>query len=58
MEANVKQVQASEALATAAAELAERSVDLWRILDHHAVELEKPMERSGRKAQRLDAAAG
>ncbi len=53
METNVRQVRASEALATAAAELAERSVDLWRVLDSHQVELEKPMERSGRKAQRL-----
>jgi hypothetical protein len=56
METNVRQVEASTALAEAAAELAERSVSLWRILDRHQSELEKPMERGGRKAQRLEPA--
>jgi hypothetical protein len=54
MEVNVRQVRTSDHLAQAAAELAERSVDLWRVLDGHRADLEKPMERSGRKAQPLD----
>ena len=56
METNVKLVRASDALAVAAAELAERAVDLWRVLDGHHAQLDKPMERSGRKANRLGAA--
>jgi len=56
MERNVRQVKASEALRTASAELVERALDLWKILDQHRGEIEKPMERSGRKAQRLAAA--
>ncbi|HTS89654.1 MAG TPA: Rieske 2Fe-2S domain-containing protein [Gemmatimonadales bacterium] len=55
METNVRQVRESGALAMAAAELAERCLDLWRILDHHQSELQKPMERSGRKAQPIAA---
>jgi len=53
MERNVRQVKASEALRTAAAQLAERALDFWKMIDQHRDELEKPMERSGRKAQRL-----
>jgi len=53
MENNVRQVQASDALRLAAGELAERAVDHWSVLNRHAQELDKPMERSGRKAQRL-----
>lgn len=53
MERNVRQVKASTALRTAAEQLAERGVDFWKVLDHHRAELDKPMERSGRKAQRL-----
>jgi nitrite reductase/ring-hydroxylating ferredoxin subunit/multimeric flavodoxin WrbA len=53
METNVRLVRASEALVEAAAELTERSLDLWLALDRPGVEREKPMERSGRKAQRL-----
>jgi nitrite reductase/ring-hydroxylating ferredoxin subunit/multimeric flavodoxin WrbA len=53
MERNVRQVQASEALREAAGQLALRALDFWTILDAHRAELEKPMERSGRKAQRL-----
>ena len=30
-------------------------LDFWRVLDRHRAELDKPMERSGRKAQRLAA---
>jgi hypothetical protein len=46
-------VKASEALREAAAQLATRAVDFWGVLDRHRAELDKPMERSGRKAQRL-----
>jgi len=53
MENNVRQVRASEALRVAAGELAERAVDYWGVLNRHTLELDKPMERSGRKAQRL-----
>jgi nitrite reductase/ring-hydroxylating ferredoxin subunit/multimeric flavodoxin WrbA len=53
MERNVALVRASEGLRGAAAELAGRALDHWRVLDAHRAELEKPMERSGRKAQRL-----
>ena len=55
MEQNVRQVKASEALRAAAGQLAERALDAWRVLDAHRAELDKPMERSGRKAQRLAA---
>ena len=55
METNVRQVRASEALAEAARELAERAVDLWGLLDRHRPATSRPMERSGRKAQRLGA---
>jgi multimeric flavodoxin WrbA len=53
MEHNVRQVKASEALRTAADQLAERALDTWRALDSHRAALEKPMVRSGRKAQPL-----
>ena len=53
MENNVRQVRASEALRQAAGELGERAVDFWKMLDRHRAELDRPMERSGRKAQRL-----
>jgi nitrite reductase/ring-hydroxylating ferredoxin subunit/multimeric flavodoxin WrbA len=53
MERNVRQVKASSALREAAGQLVERALDHWRVLDRHRAELEKPMERSGRKAQRL-----
>ena len=54
MQNNVRQVKMSDALMTAAEELAERAVDYWKVLDHHKDELEKPMERAGRKAQPLE----
>ena len=54
MENNVRQVKASDALRSAAAQLAERSVTAWRLIDEHRAEMEKPMERTGRKAQRLN----
>ena len=53
MERNVAVVRGSEGLREAAAELVGRALDHWRVLDVHRAELEKPMERSGRKAQRL-----
>jgi nitrite reductase/ring-hydroxylating ferredoxin subunit/multimeric flavodoxin WrbA len=56
MERNVRQVRASDALREAAAQLALRALDFWTVLDAHRAELDKPMERSGRKAQRLAAA--
>jgi nitrite reductase/ring-hydroxylating ferredoxin subunit/multimeric flavodoxin WrbA len=56
MEVNVQQVRASDALRGAAGELAERAIDLWLILDRQGG-TEKPMERSGRKANRLGAPA-
>jgi nitrite reductase/ring-hydroxylating ferredoxin subunit/multimeric flavodoxin WrbA len=54
MQNNVRIVQRSEALREGAAELVARAVDYWRVLDHHRGELQKPMERSGRKAAPLD----
>jgi nitrite reductase/ring-hydroxylating ferredoxin subunit/multimeric flavodoxin WrbA len=53
MQNNVRQVRESEALRLAARELVERALDFWTILDHHKSELEKPMERAGRKANPL-----
>jgi hypothetical protein len=52
METNVKVVKASQALHGAASELAERAVDFCRVLRQHQAELEKPMVKAGRKAQR------
>lgn len=52
METNVRTVQSSEALRGAAMELAERAIDFCRVLHQHQAELEKPMEKAGRKAQR------
>jgi nitrite reductase/ring-hydroxylating ferredoxin subunit/multimeric flavodoxin WrbA len=57
METNVRVVRESQSLASAAAELAERAVDLWRILHRNFAEMDKPMERSGRKAQPLKGAS-
>lgn len=53
METNVRQVRASQALVTAAEQLTERALDLWKMLDVERPAQEKPMERSGRKAQPL-----
>jgi nitrite reductase/ring-hydroxylating ferredoxin subunit/multimeric flavodoxin WrbA len=57
MEANVRQVKASDALRDAAAQLAERALGLFSLLDRQPAELTERMERSGRKAQRLAAPA-
>jgi len=54
MENNVRLVRASDALKNAAADLASRALMTWRMIDEHRAEMEKPMPRSGRKAQRLN----
>jgi hypothetical protein len=51
----VRQVRQSAPLRTAAAELADRALATWRVLDHHRAELEPPMQRAGRKANPLTA---
>ena len=53
MHENVRLVKASEALRTAAGELAARALAHWRVLDQHRAELAASMEKGGRKAQRL-----
>jgi nitrite reductase/ring-hydroxylating ferredoxin subunit/multimeric flavodoxin WrbA len=50
MENNVRQVKTSEGLAEASRELVTRAVDFWKIQDEHKAEMDKPMERTGRKA--------
>lgn len=54
MENNVRLVRASETLKSASADLAARALTTWRMIDEHRGEMEKPMPRSGRKAQRLN----
>jgi nitrite reductase/ring-hydroxylating ferredoxin subunit/multimeric flavodoxin WrbA len=54
MENNVRLVRKSESLRKGVADLIGRSIQYWRVLDHHRLELEKPMEKGGRKAQPLD----
>jgi nitrite reductase/ring-hydroxylating ferredoxin subunit/multimeric flavodoxin WrbA len=53
MQNNVRQVRDSAPLRTAAAELADRALVTWRVLDHHRAEVELPMGRAGRKANPL-----
>jgi nitrite reductase/ring-hydroxylating ferredoxin subunit/multimeric flavodoxin WrbA len=53
MQNNVRQVRDSTPLRTAAAELADRALATWRVLDHHRDELAQPMDRAGRKANPL-----
>lgn len=53
MQNNVRQVRDSAPLRTAAAELADRALVTWRVLDHHRGEVELPMGRAGRKANPL-----
>lgn len=53
MENNARDVRRSERLAAAVRELAGRALDFWTALDHHRDEMDKPMERAGRKANRL-----
>jgi nitrite reductase/ring-hydroxylating ferredoxin subunit/multimeric flavodoxin WrbA len=53
MENNVRQVRMSDALREASYELLDRALDFWTILDRHRSEMDKPMERAGRKANPL-----
>lgn len=53
MQNNVRQVKMSDILREAARELADRALDFWSILDRHREEMDKPMERAGRKASAL-----
>jgi hypothetical protein len=46
-------VKMSDALAEASRELVQRAVDFWKILDEHKSEMDKPMERAGRKANTI-----
>jgi len=46
-------VRASEQLREASYELLDRALDFWTILDQHKAEMDKPMERAGRKANTL-----
>jgi nitrite reductase/ring-hydroxylating ferredoxin subunit/multimeric flavodoxin WrbA len=57
MQNNVRQVRESAPLRVAAAELADRALATWRVLDHHRGELEPPMQRAGRKANPVVPAA-
>jgi len=54
MENNVRLVKASDALMAASADLAGRALTTWRMIDEHRAEMDKPMPRTGRKAQRLN----
>ncbi len=53
MQNNVRQVKMSDLLREAAYELLDRALDFWKILDRHKAEIDKPMERAGRKANAL-----
>ena len=53
MQNNVRQVKMSDTLKQAAFELLDRALDFWTIIDRHKAELDKPMERAGRKASAL-----
>ncbi len=55
MQNNVRQVKMSDLLREASYELVDRALDFWTVLDHHKAELDKPMERAGRKANTLPA---
>ncbi len=54
MQNNVRQVRDSSPLRAAAADLADRALGTWRILDRHRAELERAMPRAGRKANPLE----
>ncbi len=53
MQNNVRQVRMSDMLREASGELLDRALDFWTILDRHKAEMDKPMERAGRKANAL-----
>lgn len=58
MENNVRQVKASVGLKEASRELLDRALDFWTTLNQNKTDMEKPMERAGRKAARLAAQTG
>ncbi|PYO98692.1 MAG: (2Fe-2S)-binding protein [Gemmatimonadetes bacterium] len=53
MQNNVRQVKMSDTLREASYELLDRALDFWTIIDKHKTEMDKPMERAGRKANTL-----
>ncbi len=53
MQNNVRQVKMSDTLREASYELLDRALDFWTIIDRHKAEMDKPMERAGRKANSL-----
>ena len=53
MARNVQLVKGSEKLKSAAEQLAERALGFWRMIDAQRETFAAPMERGGRKAQRL-----
>ena len=53
MQNNVRQVRTSDTLKEASNELLDRALDFWSIIDRHKAEMDKPMERAGRKANTL-----
>src|SRR5438445_366260 len=53
MQNNVRQVRTSDTLKEASNELLDRALDFWSIIDRHKAEMDKPMERAGRKATTL-----
>jgi multimeric flavodoxin WrbA len=53
MQNNVRQVKMSDTLREASSELLDRALDFWTIIDKHKTEMDKPMERAGRKANTL-----
>jgi hypothetical protein len=54
MENNVRLVRASDALRSASGDLVARALLTWRMIDEHRTDMEQPMQRTGRKAQRLN----
>ena len=58
MENNVRKVRASVGLRSAARDLVERALLTWQMIDEHKTHLERPMERTGRKAQPLHRPGG
>jgi multimeric flavodoxin WrbA len=53
MQNNVRQVRMSDTLKEAAYELLDRTLDFWTVIDRHKAEMDKPMQRAGRKANAL-----
>ena len=53
MQNNVRQVKTSDTLKEASYDLLDRALDFWSVIDRHKAELDKPMERAGRKANTL-----